>query len=248
MTKVNVNGVDMEVTGVYGDKFKRDGREYPALRFVFPAAVTAEDLSALLCGSLEFGGATHDGYTTLGGVSVTVAKVTTAEEELTAAQGQLDEARRVNAILSGDGTVTEEAARQQRAVMEIAAQSLTGAQALTVKGFYPTWEECVAMGSVTYESTGYKFRYGDALYSCVNANPTFQADWVPGVGTAALYTQIDEEHAGTAEDPIPYSGNMILESGRCYSQDGVTYRCIRDSGIALYNDLADLVGNYVEAV
>lgn len=246
--KVNANGQEMEVTGVYGEKYKRDGREYPALRFVFPAAVTAEDLSALLCGNLEFSGAAHEGYTTLGGVSVTVAKVTAAEEELEAAQQQLSEARRVNEILSGDESISEETARQQRAVMEIAAQSLSGAQALAVKPFYPTWEECVALGSVAYESAGYKFRYGDVLYSCVNANPTFQADWVPGVGTAALYTQIDEEHAGTADDPIPYSGNMILESGKYYSQSGVTYRCIRDSGIALYNDLADLVGNYVETV
>ena len=38
---------------------------------------------------------------------------------------------------------------------------------------------------------------------------------------------------------------MALEKGKYYSQDGVTYLCTRDTGIAVYNKLADLVGIYV---
>lgn len=72
-------------------------------------------------------------------------------------------------------------------------------------------------GSVTAEA-GYRFTHNGDLYKCVNANPTFQLEWVPGNGTAALYVRVDEAHAGTLADPIPYSGNMELESGKYYIQ------------------------------
>lgn len=39
---------------------------------------------------------------------------------------------------------------------------------------------------------------------------------------------------------------MELEEEKYYSQDGVTYLCTRDTGIPVYNPLADLVGIYVE--
>lgn len=51
---------------------------------------------------------------------------------------------------------------------------------------------------------------------------------------------------GTLDDPIPYSGNMALESGKYYIQDGVAYRCTRDTVNPVYNALADLIGLYVE--
>lgn len=141
---------------------------------------------------------------------------------------------------------TNEALRMQPYIQK-GIQSLSDADALEIKTVYPTWKECVDLGQIdTNGETGYKFTYGDDLYSCVNANPTFQADWIPGIETAALYTRIDETHAGTYEDPIPYEGNMILEAGKYYSQDGVIYLCTRDSGIALTHALKDLVGHYVE--
>ena len=66
------------------------------------------------------------------------------------------------------------------------------------------------------------------------------------MGTESLYERIDEEHDGSEFDPIPYDGNMALESGKYYTQSGVTYLCTRDSGIALHHALAELVGQYVE--
>ena len=50
----------------------------------------------------------------------------------------------------------------------------------------------------------------------------------------------------TLTDPIPYSGNMALESGKYYSQSGAVYLCTRDTVNPVYSDLADLVGLYVE--
>lgn len=36
--------------------------------------------------------------------------------------------------------------------------------------------------------------------------------------------------------------------GKYYTQNGVLYKCTRDSGIALTHDLVDLRGTYVELV
>ena len=139
-----------------------------------------------------------------------------------------------------------ERAKITRQQTEKAAQYLPDAEALAAKTLYPRWENLVELGSVQTAETGYKFLYGEDLYKCINANPAFQADWVPGVGTESLYTRIDETHAGTLEDPIPYDGNMELFEGKYYSQNGVVYHCTRNTGTPVYHALADLVGLYVE--
>lgn len=63
-----------------------------------------------------------------------------------------------------------------------------------------------------------------------------------------LLNLFEVAHAGTADDPIPYEGNMALESGKYYSQDGVVYRCTRDTGNPVFHALSELVGLYVEVV
>lgn len=138
-----------------------------------------------------------------------------------------------------------ELARQTRPYIEKAAQSLSDADGLKAKALYPRWEALVKKGSVTAEA-GYRFTHNGDLYKCFKANPTFQSDWVPGNGTAALYVRIDEAHAGTLADPIPYDGNMELKAGLYYIQSGVTYLCNRNTGQPVYNSLAELVGLYVE--
>lgn len=130
-------------------------------------------------------------------------------------------------------------------VSKIYAQTLPDEKALTVKSIYDKWADLVAANFVAKEA-GFKFTHNDILYKTTKAHVPFQSQWVPGSGTESLYTVINETNKGTKEDPIPYSGNMILENGKFYSQDGVVYQCIRDSGIALHNALKDLVGNYVK--
>ena len=63
-----------------------------------------------------------------------------------------------------------------------------------------------------------------------------------------LWEQICETHDGTKYDPIPYDGNMTLESGKYYTQSGMTYLCSRDTVNPVYNALSELVGIYVEVV
>jgi hypothetical protein len=70
----------------------------------------------------------------------------------------------------------------------------------------------------------------------------------PSMDTAALYEVIVEGHEGTADDPIPFTPPMEIFMSKYYVQDGVVYRCTRDSGMALSYNLADLVGLYVERV
>ena len=129
-------------------------------------------------------------------------------------------------------------------VAQIQAQSLEDAQALTVKAIYPQWQEIIGQTV----KLGYKFLYGDVLYKTLQDSLLIQEQYIPGEGTESLYAVIDETHAGTKEDPIPYDGNMALENGKYYRQDGVIYLCNKDTEIPVYQDLKDLVGLYVEAV
>lgn len=118
---------------------------------------------------------------------------------------------------------------------------LTDEESLEVKPMYPEWES--KMGQQV--NVGEKYQYNDKLWKVLQAH-TVQENWKPGEGTESLYTEVSKGHAGTKEDPIPYNNNMELENGKYYSQNGVTYLCTRDTGIPVYNPLADLVGIYVE--
>lgn len=112
--------------------------------------------------------------------------------------------------------------------------------ALRMTEFYPEW------AADTEYTIGYKVQRNGKLWRCIQAH-TSQTGWEPE-NAASLWTEICESHAGTLDDPIPYSGNMALESGKYYSQDGKVYRCTRDTGNPVYNALSELVGLYVEEV
>ena len=70
----------------------------------------------------------------------------------------------------------------------------------------------------------------------------------PSLATASLYEAIDKEHSGEVDDPIPYTPPMEIFAGKHYIEDGVVYRCTRDSGTALSHKLNALLGLYVEEV
>ena len=110
--------------------------------------------------------------------------------------------------------------------------------ALRMVEFYPEW------ATDTAYTAGYKVQHGGKLWRCVQAH-TSQAGWEPE-NAASIWEQINETHAGTIDDPIPYSGNMVLESGKYYIQDDVIYLCTRDTINPVYHPLSELVGLYVE--
>lgn len=110
--------------------------------------------------------------------------------------------------------------------------------AVCMKAFYPTWDAGVAY------SVGYKVQYDGRLWRTLQAH-TSQNGWEPE-NTPALWEQINASHAGTLDDPIPYSGNMALQEGLYYYQDGAIYLCTRDTINPICDPLRDLVGLYVE--
>ena len=140
-----------------------------------------------------------------------------------------------------------ERALQLRPVIEQASQSLEDSVALTAVELFPKWKELVEK-SVEVEK-GFRFQHDNKLYRTEQPIYTFVEHYVPGtVGTESLFSKVDETHAGTYEDPIPYEVNMEIYQDVFYIQYDVVYLCIRSSGQPLQHDLSALVGNYVEVV
>lgn len=132
-----------------------------------------------------------------------------------------------------------------RANIETAAQTVDDNTALKMREFYPTFKELCDEAYVA-EEIGFRFRYGDKLYKTKQPEHKFVSHYPPGAGTENLFEEVNETQAGTIDDPIPYDGNMTLESGKYYIQDYEIYLCTRDTGNPVYNALVDLVGLYVE--
>ena len=131
-----------------------------------------------------------------------------------------------------------DAALRVKPLYQKGAQSLGDEEAIQIKNIYPEWEV-----GVEYTARKKVMRNG-TLYRCLQAH-TSQADWAPELAPA-LWTAIDETNAGTIDNPIPYNGNMALEAGKYYSEDGVVYYCTRGSINPVYAALKDLVPLYVE--
>ena len=136
----------------------------------------------------------------------------------------------------------------QQAVMMLKGQALElpDEKAAEVPALFPTWEEMIGK----QVEAGKRLFYAGRLWKVLQAH-TVQEYWTPLVA-ASLFTEVVAEggggdaELGTLENPIPYNNNMELEEGKYYSQDGVTYLCIRSTGVPVYNNLADLVHIYVE--
>lgn len=133
-----------------------------------------------------------------------------------------------------------ELARKLRPLIEKAAQSLDDKDASAAVELFTEWRP-----DAEY-SYDFKIRRGNRVYRVIQPH-TSQLGWEPE-NTPALYTGINVEHAGTLDDPIPYAGNMELTEGIYYTQYGETYICTRNTGAAVYHELSELVGMYVEKV
>ena len=136
--------------------------------------------------------------------------------------------------------MTRAKAKQLRQLIEQLAVTLDDETALTGVELFPIWtiDRAYAVGD--------KVQRNGKLWRCIQAH-TSQIGWEPE-NAASLWTEICESHAGTLEDPIPYNGNMALESGKYYLQNSKIYRCTRDTVNPVYNALSELVGLYVEEV
>lgn len=159
------------------------------------------------------------------------------EEEIAAMQA---EAKRFE-LMEKSSPFTAEEVTAMLIRQQINTLSVDDNTALRMLEFYPEWS-----AGQSYQS-GYKVQRSGKLWRCIQAH-TSQVGWEPSTATASLWEEICESHAGTKDDPIPYSGNMALENGKYYTQDGVLYLCNRDTGNPVYHPLSALVGLYVTVV
>ena len=132
-----------------------------------------------------------------------------------------------------------ERARTLRHMIERLAETLNDATAYDYAELYAQWSP-----DADYAKDK-RLRYNGTLYKVKQPHHS-QADWTPDIATS-LYEEVAEPGQGdTPDNPIPYNNNMELIEGKYYSQGGITYHCFRSTGTAVYNDLSDLVGIYVE--
>lgn len=114
-------------------------------------------------------------------------------------------------------------------------------------------DEKAAMIPLCYDAwtTDKAYKVGDRvkcdgkLWKCRQAH-TSQENWKPSIATASLWETINVQNAGTLDDPIPYDQTMTVYNGKYYLEEGIIYKCVRDSGQPLYATCASLVGNYFE--
>lgn len=139
----------------------------------------------------------------------------------------------------------------KRNTEEMNELNLSAVDALEVVEWFPEFlvDEGFKEGDTV--AKGKKFKYEGKLYAVLQDH-TILAHYYPSINTASLYVEVTSdyndqgEEMGTIENPIPYDGNMALENGKYYTQDGVIYLCNRDTGNPVYHALKDLVGLYVE--
>ena len=116
---------------------------------------------------------------------------------------------------------------------------LTDEESLQVIDWFPVWKANIEL------KTGEKISYNGKLYEILQDH-TSQNGWEPSINTASLFKEVAiNDTFGTKDNPIEYNNNMALESGKYYIQNNITYLCTRDTGIAVYNDLAALIDIYV---
>ena len=106
------------------------------------------------------------------------------------------------------------------------ATDIPDEQALEIKDLFLTWEEALAAGKELGANT--VLNDGGQLYRVVQA-VTPQSHQAPSsAGMLAIYRPIDQTHAGTAEDPIPWVYGMDCTTGNYYTHNGTVYLCKGD--------------------
>lgn len=112
-----------------------------------------------------------------------------------------------------------EAALRVKPLYQKAAQSLGDEDALEIKGIYPEWEV-----GADY-TTRKKVIDNGILYRCRQAH-TSEAGFPPP-SVPALWVAINEENAGTIDQPIPAVRGMEYTYFLYYldPEDGKTYLC-----------------------
>jgi hypothetical protein len=162
-------------------------------------------------------------------------------------QAEAERIKSVKNAAKGSVEYPEQEVNQMIGLLSVSINDmkLTDEQSYKFKNLYPKWSEFIGEKL----SANFKIQHLEKLYKTLQEIPVVldQEGYRPGeVGSEALYEEVNEKNKGTLQDPIPYNNNMELFEGKYYSQNGVTYKCTRNTEQAVYQDLSDLVGIYVE--
>lgn len=131
--------------------------------------------------------------------------------------------------------------------LKAARFTVSDSVALIGKDLYPEWKAGIEITQEMIDNHQNRYRYNNVLYY-TNTPHVTQENWKPGIARASIWTAINEGHAGTIEDPIPYDTNMVIYEGKYYIYEGIIYKCIKDSGIPLYNVPESSIGIFFERV
>ena len=104
-----------------------------------------------------------------------------------------------------------------------ASTSITDAQALEMPDLFLTWAEVLAAGTQLSKDT--IINDGNQLYRVVQPVTPQEHQAPHDEGMLAIYRPIDQTHAGTQEDPIPFVYGMDTEQGKYYGYNGKVYLC-----------------------
>lgn len=223
----------------YGGIFKDPETDLAKVYLIQPVDTTERRLTTAESVSAEAKSTANNALNIANGIAGTATEAKQAADSANQLASQVnDQATQASAFTAAAFVV----AKTQ-------AQALSDEDALSAKVLYDEWVDLVAQ-SYTAEKIGFKFAHTKdgvtELYKTMQPNFTFQGQWEPGaVGTESLYSHIDEAHAGTKEDPIPYKKNMEIFNGKYYTYNEVLYLCTRDSIIPLQHGLDELVNVYV---
>lgn len=173
----------------------------------------------VLCQEAEAAGIAYNGtvYHLLGrevleGVESVILEVADAGVEIQAAR----ESAAQNAKLSGQLSAAARLYVQ-------AATDVPDETALEMPDLFKTWEEALKAGKELPKDT--IINDGGQLYRVVQAVTPQKHQPPHGEGMLAIYRPIDQTHAGTKEDPIPWVYGMDTEQSKYYSYGGKTYLC-----------------------
>lgn len=115
---------------------------------------------------------------------------------------------------------------QMQAAVKLYVQKATDIpdeQALEMPDLFYTWDEVLEAGELLEANT--ILNLGGQLYRVVQPVTPQEHQRPDGEGMTAIYRPIDQTHAGTQEDPIPFVYGMDTEQGKYYSSGGKVYLC-----------------------
>lgn len=126
----------------------------------------------------------------------------------------------------------------------INATSNTDEQALQVAALYRNWE---TIPEGTPLETGERLNYKDVLYKVLEPGHNKQNTWPPDT-SASLYTPVAAPGEGTKDNPIAWVPGMESEKDKYYTDEGVLYIGLEDSGVGLQGQPKDLPRYFEQVV